>query len=77
MNNNTVDVYIYVPSRDNNETTADITNIANHITGVIKAKVNQRVKQLMEVKYNPTDVSSQAILAAVRQRGNIASLVGM
>ena len=77
MKNNTVDLYIYVPSRENNEATADIANIANHITGVVKAKVNQRVKQLMEVEYNPGDISSQAILSAVRQRGNTASLIGM
>ena len=77
MKKDSVDVYIYVPSKENNETTADIANIANHITGVIKAKVNQRVKQLMEVKYNPSDVSSQAILSAVRQRGNTATLIGM
>lgn len=77
MKNNTVDVYIYVPSRENNEATADIANIANHITGVVKAKVNQRVKQLMEVEYNPEHTSGQSILAAVRQRGNVASLVGM
>lgn len=77
MKNNTVDLYIYVPSKENKETTADIANIANHITGVVKAKVNQRVKQLMEVEYNPADVSSQAILSAVRQKGNTATLIGM
>ena len=77
MKNDTIDLYIYVPSKKNNESTADIANIANHITGVVKAKVNQRVKQLMEVEYNPTNISSQAILAAVRQRGSTATLVGM
>lgn len=77
MKNNTVDLYIYVPSRENNETTADIANIANHISGVVRAKVNQRVKQLMEVEYNPAYASSQSILAAVRQNGNTAALIGM
>ena len=77
MKNNTVDLYLYLPSRGNHKTTADVANIANHITGVIKAKQNQRVKQLMEVEYNPAHVSSQSILASVRQAGNTASLVGM
>ena len=77
MKNNTVDLYLYLPSKGNYQTTADVANIANHITGVVKAKQNQRVKQLMEVEYNPDYVSSQSILASVRQAGNTASLVGM
>ena len=77
MKNNTVDLYLYLPSKGNYQTTADVANIANHITGVVKAKQNQRVKQLMEVEYNPDHVSSQSILASVRQAGNTASLVGM
>lgn len=77
MKNNTVDLYLYLPSKGNNKTTADVANIANHITGVVKAKQNQRVKQLMEVEYNPDHVSSQSILASVRQAGNTAALVGM
>ena len=77
MRNNTVDLYLYLPSKGNHKTTTDVANIANHIPGVVKAKVNQRVKQLMEVKYNPASISSQAILSAVRQNGSTASLIGM
>ena len=77
MKNDTVDLYIYVPSRENEKSTADIANIANHITGVVNAKVNRNVKQLMAVEYEPAHVSSQSILATVRQDGNTAALVGM
>ena len=52
-------------------------DIVGQIAGVVKAKMNQHVKQLLSVEYDPAHVSSQAILYAIKQNGSTATLIGM
>jgi hypothetical protein len=77
MKTNTVDVYVYVKSQDNSEGYDNMVNNIANVAGVIKAKVNHHVKQLLAVEYNPDHVSSQEILASIKQRGVNVALIGM
>jgi hypothetical protein len=77
MKTNTVDVYIYVKSQDDSGSDDNMVNNVANVAGVVKAKINHHVKQLLAVEYNPDHVSSQEILASIKQRGVNAALIGM
>ena len=77
MKSNNVDVFIYVQSADNPDVVnSTVTKIAE-LSGVIKANINPKIKQILAVEYDPNHISGGAILNVVRNNGCTASLVGL
>ena len=77
MNNKAVDIMIYIrPGSDTGLITNTIKQVTR-MTGVIAAKTNPRVKNLISIKYNPEQLSGTAIVNGVRRDGYTASLIGM
>lgn len=78
MSINTVDVYIYIPSKENNDvSSSSVIGTVTNVVGVVKARVNQYVNHLLTVEYDPDHVSSQDILSAVKEQESTATLIGM
>ena len=77
MKSNNVDVLIYVQSIDKPDViNSTVTKIAE-LSGVVKANINPKIKQLLAVEYNPNHISGSTILNIVRSNGCNASLVGL
>jgi hypothetical protein len=73
----TIDVYIYIPAKGKDNGVSTVIDAVGKISGVVQARLNQHVKRLVSVKYDPAHVSGQVILDAVKHKGNLASLIGM
>jgi len=77
MENKTVDIMIYIkPSADQGQVASVVKRLA-HTPGVIMSRVNSKIKRLINVTYDPDQLSSRAILQGVKQNISEASLVGM
>ena len=77
MKQNTVDVYFYVSNKQQPELIDHMVRTIAKLTGVKKASVSPRVKQLLAVEYDPNLVSGNALVKYVKQSGYPAAMVGM
>lgn len=77
MKTNIVDVYVRVKSDKGQSAIESVLQKIARTAGVRKAGLNSHVPSLLAVQYDPASVSSQGILASIRQQGYQASLIGM
>ena len=77
MSTKSIDVYIYMTHKGKTAYFDDFVSDISCLAGVTKACINTKVKHLVEVKYNPDNISVGAMLYIARKNGVTASLVGM
>ncbi len=77
MKSNTTDVYIYVMSKGLQHISAELTEKLSRVAGVTSVNINSNLKKLLDVSYNPQDLSALKLLKIIKQHGHKASLVGM
>lgn len=77
MKDKSIDVYVYVQDNNGTDALARIQARLGRIAGIVQTRMNQYVRPLMAVKYNPDEINSHAIIRMIRQEGCNASLVGM
>lgn len=76
MKSNNIDIFIYVQSAKAERSAAMIDAIME-INGIVSANVNQFVKRLVNVSYDPKEISSGAIVKAAKTKGERVALVSM
>jgi copper chaperone CopZ len=77
MKHNTVDVYFYVNNKQQPELLDTIANCIASVAGVKKAGINPRVKQLLAVEYDPSQVAGSELVKFMKKSGYSAAMVGM
>ncbi|MDH5445673.1 MAG: hypothetical protein OEY52_08965 [Gammaproteobacteria bacterium] len=77
MRTTSMEVYIYVTSKEWHKFAPEITDQLNQLDGVVNVSVNEKIKDLLMVKYEPESISALKILSTYRKNGHSGSLVGM
>lgn len=77
MKNNTVGVFIYIQSNGEPKRISSMLAKVGRIAGVVNARINPNVSQLLDVEYEPQHISTRSIIDAVQQSGCKGALVGM
>lgn len=77
MKDKSVDIYVYIQGEDGPDALTGLQKKLGHVTGIVRAGMNQYVRPLMSIEYDPDRISSQIILNMIRREGCNASLVGM
>ena len=76
MKANNIDIYLYIQSTKAARSAAVIDAIMG-VKGVASAHVNQFVKRLVNVSYDPQEISSEALVKAAKIKGERIALVSM
>lgn len=77
MQSNKVDVLIYMQANNTPELVSSAVTKIGELAGVIKARINPKIKYVLDVQYNPNYVSGGTILNVARKSGCSATLVGL
>ena len=76
MNTN-ANVLIYFPSQATKQSLNNAESIVNAIKGVTKTRKVQRIANSFWVDYDPVQIGTQNMIAALQQQGLQGCLVGM
>jgi len=71
-----IEAFFYIADIKEN-TISNIGNVVSCMKGVIKAGVNQHVKSVIDVVYDPQTISSYAIVNSIKNNGARVALVGL
>jgi hypothetical protein len=74
MSNNNIELFIYVQESDK---VPSIMEKVSQISGVTKTHLNQFVRPIVDVEYDPQSISSDAIVNTLNRKGVRVALVGM
>lgn len=77
MKTNTVDVYIYVKSQGLRDIVSGVVEQLAAIVGVTGVSINERISNLLAIKYNPESVTTSKLLNVLKENGHSAFLVGL
>lgn len=77
MKTASIDVYIYITSKEWFKFESEITGQLSQLAGVTNVSVNPKIRDLLMVRYEPDNISALKILSAFRKNGHSGSLVGM
>jgi hypothetical protein len=77
MKCNTIDLLVYVGREQQAERLGVLARKLVQLGGVIKANVNPYVRGLLDVEYDPMQLSGSELVNYVKQDGCAAVLVGM
>ena len=76
MKSTHIEAFFYVSDIKQN-TVSNIGNVISCMKGVIKANVNERIKSVINVVYDPQAISSYAIVESIKHNGARVALVGL
>jgi len=71
-----IEAFFYIADIKEN-TIANIGNVVSCMKGVVKANVNEHVKSVIDVVYDPQAISSYAIVNSIKNNGARVALVGL
>lgn len=71
-----IEAFFYVSDIKQN-TIANIGNVVSCMKGVARAHVNDRIKSVIDVVYDPQTISSHAIVESIKNNGARIALVGL
>ena len=77
MNNQPVDVYVYINSKGGDQISAELISKLSQVAGVASINKNRNISKLLDIKYDPKKQSAINLVNIVKQHGHSASLVGM
>ena len=77
MNNKSIDLYVYIQSKEVKDINADIVDAVSSQKGILKAGNNSRIKKMMDILYDPELTSGIEIINFIRNKGCNGYLVGM
>lgn len=76
MNTNNIDIFLIMETAKA-ERSAAMTDMIVDLKGVVNANVNQFVKRIVNVSYDPKVTSSSDIVATAKSKGDYVALVAM
>ena len=72
-----IEVFIYIKSSEHSERVMSLLNNLGGVAGIVQAKLNPHIKQLLNIRYQPKQISSSSVNGLVQQQGFASTLVGM
>ena len=77
MKTNNIGVFIMVKHKDQQDHRSEVVESIKHMAGIYRACQNPIIKGLVDVNYDPTNVSTHHIISTIKGLGCESALVGM
>ena len=76
MKSTQIEAFFYITDIKQN-TMSNIGYVVGCMKGVVKANVNEHVKSVIDVVYDPQAISSYAIVDSIKNNGARVALIGI